>query len=33
MIIRNKPPRKLALHEPIRHENHGRPRSRRDWSL
>lgn len=31
MIIRNKPPRKLALHEPIRHENHGRPRTRRDF--
>lgn len=31
MIIRNKPPRKLALNEPIRHENHGRPRSRRDF--
>ena len=31
MIIRKKPPRKLALHEPIRHENHGRPRSRRDF--
>jgi hypothetical protein len=31
MIIRKKPPRKLALHEPIRHENHGRPHSRRDF--
>jgi hypothetical protein len=31
MIIRTKPPRKLALNEPIRHENHGRPRSRRDF--
>jgi hypothetical protein len=31
MIIRKKPPRKLALHEPIRHENHGRPQSRRDF--
>jgi hypothetical protein len=31
MIIRNKPPRKLALHEPIRHQNHGRPHSRRDF--
>jgi hypothetical protein len=31
MIIRNKPPRKLALHEPIRHPNHGRPHSRRDF--
>jgi hypothetical protein len=31
MIIRKKPPRKLARHEPIRHENHGRPHSRRDF--
>ncbi|HEY5101301.1 MAG TPA: hypothetical protein VII70_00845 [Steroidobacteraceae bacterium] len=31
MIIRTKPPRKLALHEPIRHDNHGRPQSRRDF--
>jgi hypothetical protein len=31
MIIRNKPPRKLALNEPIPHENHGRPHSRRDF--
>jgi len=31
MIIRKKPPRKLALHEPIRHENHRRPQSRRDF--
>jgi hypothetical protein len=31
MIIRRKPPRQLGLKEPIRHENHGRPRSRRDF--
>jgi hypothetical protein len=31
MIIRTKPPRKLGLHEPIRHDNHGRPQSRRDF--
>jgi hypothetical protein len=31
MIIRNKPPRKLALNEPIPHENHGKPHSRRDF--
>jgi hypothetical protein len=32
MLIRNKPPRKLALDEPIRHESaHKRPTSRRDF--
>ena len=31
MIIRRKPPRQLGLKEPIRHENHGRPRTRRDF--
>ena len=32
MIIRNKPPRTLKLHEPIRHEgSHKRPFSRRDF--
>ena len=31
MIIRRKPPRQLGLKEPIRHENHGPPRTRRDF--
>ncbi|MGH8310345.1 MAG: hypothetical protein ACRETX_11215, partial [Steroidobacteraceae bacterium] len=32
MLIRNKPPRKLGLDEPIRHESaHKRPRSRREF--
>ena len=31
MIIRNKPPRKLGLDEPIRHGSHKRPVTRRDF--
>jgi hypothetical protein len=31
MIIRKKPPRQLGLKEPIRHENHAPPRTRRDF--